>query len=43
MASDLVALAKEMGDSLSEEEAQAMIGEDKECWTLDDLRTVLSS
>lgn len=40
-ASDLVILAKEMGESLLNEEAQAMLG-DKDSWTLDDLKAVLS-
>jgi Ca2+-binding EF-hand superfamily protein len=40
-ASDLVMLAKEMGESLLNEEAQAMLG-DKDSWTLDDLKAVLS-
>jgi Ca2+-binding EF-hand superfamily protein len=40
-ASDLVILAKEMGESLLKEEAQAMLG-DKDSWTLDDLKAVLS-
>jgi Ca2+-binding EF-hand superfamily protein len=40
-APDLVILAKEMGESLLQEEAQAMLG-DKDYWTIDDLRAVLS-
>lgn len=40
-ASDLVALAKDNGESLLKEEAQAMLG-DKDFWTLDDLHAVLS-
>lgn len=39
-ASDLIVLANEVGDTLSEDEAQAMMGE-KECWTVDDLRSAL--
>ena len=40
-ASDLWALAKEMGDSLSEEEAHAMMG-DQKCWELDDFRVIMT-
>ena len=40
-APDLITLAKEMGESLLQEEALAMLG-DKDYWTIDDLRVVLS-
>jgi Ca2+-binding EF-hand superfamily protein len=39
-ASDLVVLANEMGDALSKEEAEAMLG-DKKNWTIDDVRSAL--